>query len=242
MNLPKDRIFGIGLSRTGTSSLCSILNSLGIKCCHFPLGIFAHPQFIVSNYQFVKSRNYNSYSNWILDKERILLYKKLHLLESYQAFCDLPIPLYMEDLKNNYPDSYFIYTTRNVESWLKSMKWMLEEGPALWDWGEINFEILNQTYGTTIFKEDILRKKYLEHDEKVNQIFGVSNDRLLKINLDKGELTNSLISNFLGIPIPTLEIDTHLNKARFAPKSQKIRYSLKRNIPFLKIILNHINF
>ena len=89
----KKMIFGIGLSRTGTSSLNSALNELGIKSKHFLY-------FPVST-----SIPYPYFS-----------------LNVYSGALDTPIAANFKKLDKMYPNSKFILTIRDIDSWLESCK------------------------------------------------------------------------------------------------------------------------
>lgn len=92
-----NKVFGIGLSHTGTRSLDKALNILGIKSIHWPLD----------------RKTYRELSNGIY---------KLSILEKYQAVTDITtVPVYPQ-LDKTYPGSKFILTIRDKKSWLESME------------------------------------------------------------------------------------------------------------------------
>lgn len=91
------KIFGIGLSKTGTMSLQKALIILGIKSIH-------------------NAKKVTKY----LEKNRKHGDKLLSSLDRYDGFTDHPIPDYMRELDHSYPDSLFILTTRNVHDWVVS--------------------------------------------------------------------------------------------------------------------------
>ena len=92
MNNPK--IFGIGLSRTGTTSLNNALNVLGIKAIHLP------------KYKYVDGR-------CTIDGQA---------LKNYTALTDTPIALAYKILDEQFPHSKFILTIREKLEWLNSCK------------------------------------------------------------------------------------------------------------------------
>ncbi|TYR78274.1 hypothetical protein FZC66_20125 [Priestia megaterium] len=87
-----EKVFGIGLSKTGTKSLSKALKILGYKTVHFPL--------IRTN---VEEAEYN-----------------LDILENYDAIADIPTAGLFPHLDIRYPKSKFILTIRNKEDWLNS--------------------------------------------------------------------------------------------------------------------------
>jgi len=100
MSNPVDKqlIFGIGLPKTGTSSLTNALYELGYTCLH-------DARFV--KYTIAENRNAG----------RHMLYG---LTDKYDAFCDSPIPWMFKDIDAEYPGSKFIYTVRAKAEWLVS--------------------------------------------------------------------------------------------------------------------------
>ena len=89
------KVFGIGMPKTGTSSLHTALEILGIKSIHYP-----HDEKTVRE---LEAGNY-----------------RLSLLDEYDALCDVPIPAIFAQLDECWPDSKFILTVRDQEEWLDS--------------------------------------------------------------------------------------------------------------------------
>ena len=86
------KIFGIGLSKTGTKSLHAALLTLGYSAIHY-----------------VASRQ------WLRGDFR------RDILSEFDAATDSPVPAYFEELDRRYPGSKFIYTTRpDLDDWLDS--------------------------------------------------------------------------------------------------------------------------
>lgn len=84
------KIFGIGLSRTATSSLENALNILGFATVHW----------------------WNPITREIISDKDYLL---------FDAFTDITSSYNFETLYHTFPNSTFIYTTRKVDSWEKSI-------------------------------------------------------------------------------------------------------------------------
>src|SRR5688572_13581789 len=97
------KVFGLGLSKTGTTSLGGALNLLGIETIHYP-----HDQ---KTYHDLRNGNY-----------------RLSILEEYQGAVDIPVAPYYAQLDTIYPDSKFILTVRDKDSWLTSAEvhWRLK--------------------------------------------------------------------------------------------------------------------
>lgn len=86
----REKIFGIGLSRTGTTSLNAALGQLGYHSIHW-----ANPMTMD-----------------LIGQEDFVL---------YDAFTDIPVCNQFEALYHAFPNSKFILTTRDPESWERSV-------------------------------------------------------------------------------------------------------------------------
>ncbi len=123
-----NKIFGIGLNKTATTSLKTALETLGYKTIHNPAKIK----------RAIKKRNENK--------------KILHKIDQYDAFCDVPIPSIFKELDKDYPNSKFILTTRNKENWLNSRRKhvMVNRGNPFYkyDWLDINYPGWREEYNS----------------------------------------------------------------------------------------------
>lgn len=199
------KIFCTGLSRTGTTSLCHGLEMLEFKAKHFPIELFAQPHVInAPPFQAQLSRGI-----W----KRLALYSELkayryHSYESamqqFDVFADLPIPLYFRELHAVYPQAKFIHTTRDLDKWLSSMKWLLDTGREErgWSIGELADELHYAIYGCIKYDEPSLRAAYADHEANIHAYFSGIPDALLTINLDEGELSFERIAPFLNVATP----------------------------------------
>ena len=94
MTLKQKKIFGIGLSKIGTTSLTQALQLLDHKAVHFP---FFH-----------------------LKPQKDSLALNYHKIDKWDAMTDTPIPYFYKELDRHYPESKFILTIRNIDEWLDS--------------------------------------------------------------------------------------------------------------------------
>lgn len=203
-----NKVFGVGLSRTGTRSLKDALNILGIKTFHWPLGKYT--------YREISSGNYN-----------------LTLLKKYQGITDVQIVPIFPMLDKAYPNSKFILTVRDKEGWVESMKrintlWRKCDGQSIfykmWVQFEKDFPKLKlkafgrawwrlkynhrieyyrkAAYGAFSFAdESFFPKFYDQHIEKVKDYFKNRHQDLLVIDICEGEGWEKLCP-FVGKPIP----------------------------------------
>lgn len=99
MTRPGSKIFGIGLNKTGTSTLGAAGAQLGLRCKTWDTRVF---------------------ESAIAHNERDLLWATI---ETHDLFEDFPYPLLYREIDARYPDSRFVLTTRrNAEDWLVSLK------------------------------------------------------------------------------------------------------------------------
>jgi Sulfotransferase domain len=185
------KVFGIGLSRTGSTSLTEALSSLGYRSIHFP----ANP---------ITQREYSDF----FDNPSGTL--KLSLLDHYDAITDTPLPQVYRELDRGYPGSKFIWTIRDKESWLKSCElwWRRSVIPFM---ENDHLEKLRPfmrlvgrvTYGTAGFDAELFSQAYDAHMEEVPRYFLGRNRDLLPLNICAGNGWLEL-APFLGMAVPDL--------------------------------------
>ena len=225
MNLLNGKVFCIGLSRTGTTTLHHFFDKLNIRSLHYSNLLFAHPQIINDSLTFRPALKRNFVRDWIFKKEwSVPNQKRLErLFREFQVYSDSPFPSFFPHLDKKFPDSKFIYTYRDERKWLNSMKWMLENGVAIWNWRDIDFELLFHVYGTCTYDEDKLLDSYRKHHEKVIDYFKDREEDILIINIDKEGIPLEEISDFLGITLPE---DFSLGSTNESRKISKLKFAM----------------
>jgi len=98
-------VFGTGQGRTGTTSLKAALEHLGFGKCYHMFELFKHPEEVV---YFEKAERGEK-----VDWET--------LFKGYRSACDFPVIRYYQQILALYPDAKVIHTTRDPESWFKSV-------------------------------------------------------------------------------------------------------------------------
>lgn len=111
-----DRVFVLGDSRTGTTSLHSLFKALGLKAIHYYVD---EPGLLKPIHQFHDE-------NW-------KLLKQYYSTCGYQAFSDYPTRLFYKEIYDLYPDAYFILSMRkDTDVWRRSMeRYFSERGEGL---------------------------------------------------------------------------------------------------------------
>ena len=135
------KIFVVGLSKTGTTSVNDALNILGIESIHYP-------QFY---HLFDGALRFNWH--WRFEKAR--------------AFSDIPVVAFLDQLLVKYPNSYIIYTSRKKETWLKSC----EKHFALASINATGEALRYKIYGSPVFVSDLYSLKYDRHSEFIKEKF-----------------------------------------------------------------------
>lgn len=177
------KVFGLGLSKTGTSSLGEALNLLGIPCIHYPFDDDTFRELSAGNFE-------------------------LSILKtSYQAIVDIPAAPYYAQWDRQYPGSKFILTVRDPQIWVKSAEkhWELmmhwwQEFPKFKRFQEFISAVV---YGTVGFNADRFLFAYENHVRNVLHYFKNRSEDLLVMDICAGEAWEKLCP-FLGLPIPEI--------------------------------------
>lgn len=136
------KIFGIGLSGTGTKSLVLALRKHGYSTVHLP--------------------------------------RSIAQIAKHQAAADLSVACRYRELDVLFPESRFILTVREKESWLdsRSRKPPDEKPVPFW-----MLEARLRAYGRLSFDEAHYRRVYDEFHEGVSSFFSSCPERLLTIEI-----------------------------------------------------------
>jgi hypothetical protein len=174
------KVFGIGLSKTGTSSLDRALNDLGIPSIHYPHDPTTFHELASANY-------------------------RLSVLNKYQSITDIPAAPFYPQFDSMYPGSRFILTVRELDSWLDSIehhwKFMNEWSKRDVSFSEFTKFITACVYGSYEFGRNRFAYVYEKHHADVLSYFADRPDDLLVLNASSGEGWDELCS-FLDIPTP----------------------------------------
>jgi Sulfotransferase domain len=170
------KIFGLGLSRTGTTSLHAALVLLGKSSVHYP----------------IDAARYWLAGNFSADP-----------LINYKACLDIPTQVYYRELDEKYPGSKFILTLRDKERWLDSVERMMKFAGRPGTDTSIRDMIRIASYGITKFNYGRLSRVFDQHNELVQQYFSSRPNSLLVMDIPNGDGWGQL-SKFLGLaPIST---------------------------------------
>lgn len=183
------KVFGIGLSRTGTMSLSDALNRMGIRSVHFP----HDPDTRSEVREFIAGGEQVPFAT---------------ILTHVDAITDTPATLAFEALDRAHPKCKFILTVREEEEWLESCRgfWRsviqpqreIEPRPSV----SVYAGLVNRAiYGTEEFQPERFRLAKREFEARVLRHFSRRADRLLVLDICGGQGWEEL-SRFLGRPTP----------------------------------------
>ncbi len=212
------KVFGTGQGRTGTTSLKLALEHLGFGKCYHMFELMAHPEQIV----YFEKAERGEKVDW--DK----------LFEGYQSACDMPVIRYYQDILKRYPDAKLIHTTRDPDSWYKSMMstifWALN--PSIGR--KLNMMIrlpfsktlrkrlrilkYNGKMVKSFFGDDLHNKaKVLEHFNHYNQqvLASIPADKILIYDVKTGW---EPLCKYLGVPVPSIPFPKSNTKDEFIYK------------------------
>lgn len=181
------KVFGIGLGKTGTSSLNQALRILGYNAAHIP---------------------------------HIPITQVVAIAHRYDALADSPVAAVFADLDRAYPGSKFIFTVRDVESWLVSWSLHDQRVRAL-NGGEIPdaYKVLRTSiFGFPDFIPYAWERAYRRHDLAVRRHFLERPNDLQVMNICAGDRWHHLCT-FLGHSIPSVPFPHSNSRHALLPPS-----------------------
>ena len=201
----RQKVFGIGISRTGTTSLTEALRILGYRAVHCPLSIV----------------KFNGHG----------LQLSTSVVERYDAFTDSPVARMYRELDSAYPGSKFVLTTRPVERWLASVRRMRPSFVLLEALPKVR-QLAREMCGTTsFFNEPALRNAFEKHSRDVCEYFGQRlGQDFLVLDVAAADAWEKL-SRFLGHERPPLPFP-HCNRG-YATTYANMRDLIRHSWPLM---------
>lgn len=170
------KIFGIGLNKTGTTTLGACLQQLGYRHSSFSLPLLE--QVAIGEFDPL-----------------------LHVVAGHDSFDDWPYPLVFEKLDHHFPGSRFILTRRSSpERWLESL-----QAHALRTDPQVGARARSLAYGLPYPQLDpqLHLYRYCQHLESVRSYFAHRPGHLLEVCWEE-QASWELLCDFLGHPVPNL--------------------------------------
>lgn len=172
----RTKVFALGFSKTGTSSLAQALKDLGYRTVHNPTD----------------------------DETMVCLLRgdlRCAVLQSYDAVCDIMFVRHFRELDRIYPGSRFVLTERDKSTWHESCAhhWAKRQVTSANIWNEdlVDFQV----YGTALYNHDLFDDAYNSHYRAVVEYFKDRPRHLLRMNICAGDGWEPLC-NYLGVETP----------------------------------------
>lgn len=176
-------VIGAGFGRTGTLSMKTALETIGLGPCHHMANVLSDPGQIM----LWRAAAKGDLPDWD------------EAYAGFQSAVDWPTSFYWRELSIHYPDAKVILTTRSAASWYDSMVKTL--------WNVIGPGNSPDSFGVRIINQTIFNGRfedrahaisvYEAHNQAVRA--NVRGDRLLEFKLGDGWQE---LCGFLGRPIP----------------------------------------
>lgn len=179
--MPKQQageIFGIGLSKTGTTSLYAALGILGFRS---------------GTYRHMKALGLEDWFKGDFSTD---------YLGDYDAVTDLPIGSFYPQLFHRYPGSKFVLTVREKNAWMKSCQPWHGQLPDADD--EFARSTRLATYGSEAYNAVRFEFVYQAHMTNVKWFFRKNLNSILVLDVIGGQGWEALCP-FLGLNEPEVE-------------------------------------
>lgn len=184
-----NKVIGIGLPKTGTSSLAAALTNNGVPTIHFG----------------------NVECEEIYQKLPKGIYK-YNVLERYKGITNAFDTVFPQ-IDKEYPNSVFIYTVRNKKEWMVSIEkhWERMMNNPNADPMSMSHHLI--TYGSYLFNKDRFSFVYDNHARLVKDFFKSRQNDLLTIDITKDRGYVYKICDFLNIPVIN-NVPLHYNRGK----------------------------
>jgi hypothetical protein len=186
----RPRIFGVGLSKTATTTLCDALRLLEFNTIHY--GPVARIETDTAHLQWP----------W--------------WLEDVDAMADLPVAAVFRQLAERFPTSTFILTTRDEEAWLSSARKHFNAEAFAKALQLPHFQkglkLNKYMYDDNVFNEDKFRAAFRKHNSHVRSYFG-SDPRFHEMDICAGDGWDRLC-DIVNRPVPDISFPKSNVRAR----------------------------
>ena len=169
------KLFGLGLSRTGTTSLHAAAVLMGLSAIHYPLC-------------------YRNLALHWLDGDFSPAHTAL-----FRCYTDLPTPCFFRELDRSHPGSKFVLTVRDEAAWLDSVERLHARPQRPSPRATLRQRIRERCYGGVAFDRARYLEIYRRHDDAVRAHFAARPDALLVLDLARDADPWQRLAAFLGI-------------------------------------------
>lgn len=203
------KIVGTGLGRTGTKSMQTALNMLGVGPCHHMYEVFAHPESMALWVEAGQGR-----PDWD------------QIFKDYQSVVDYPGAAFWREIAAHYPDAKVLHTQRDPDKWFDSTQATIfapgspafQEGPHTPFFNTVIAPFRDHIHDRA-FMTDYFRK----HNAEV--VATIAPERLLVFEVGEGW---SRLCDFLGLPVPKAPYPSENAREVFASGVKAARAELDK--------------
>jgi hypothetical protein len=190
------KVVGSGLGRTGTKSLQSALNMLGVGPCHHMVEVFAHPES-----RFLWMDAAAGKPDWDA------------IFAGYQSMVDYPGAHHWRAIAAYYPDAKVLHTVRDPDQWFESTQATIfaADGPTSRP-GPFSdfFATFIGNFGEHLHDRAFMTEYFRRHTEEVKS--SIAPERLLIYQVGEGW---DPLCKFLGVPVPKDAFPSENSRAEF---------------------------
>ena len=176
------KYLGVGLSKTGTTSLTKAMELLGFNSIHW---------------------NPEKLRNVIFNKKSSLGFK---VYDDFDFVCDLPASIFYKQLKEVYPKCKIILTVREENEWFESIKRHYEETIPNHKFDSYLMDEIKKTQILAYGSEKLNKKIYIENYKRHNSNVLLFDKNALVLNITTGDGWNELCKfvnkNTLNVNFP----------------------------------------
>ena len=199
------KVVGSGLGRTGTKSMQTALNMLGLGPCHHMVEVFAHPE---SRFLWIDASK--GKPDWDA------------IFADYHSMVDYPGAHYWRQIAAHYPDAKVLHTVRDPDHWFESTQATIfaPEGPGTQP-GPFSefFASFTGDFGDKRHDRAFMTDYFRRHTETVKR--AIPAERLLVYQVGDGW---EPLCKFLGLPVPAEPFPSENSRADFIAR-------LKERVP-----------
>jgi hypothetical protein len=201
-------VIGSGLGRTGTKSLQTALNMLGVGPCYHMIEVFTRPEAMALWIEAGAGR-----PDWNA------------IFQGYGATVDYPSAAFWRELAAYYPDARIIHTVRDPESWFESTQATIfspesaaakaiasGEGPM----ADFLLSFAGPLAGR-LHDKDFLIDHFNRHTEEV--LAAIPPERLLVYQAGEGW---EPLCRFLGVPVPDAPYPSENSRENFIGRGLQV--------------------
>jgi len=195
MNQIQNKVFNIGFHKTGTTSLSQFMHDLNYKSLH---SVAMSMNLLQLGLQGGSGEDTGKPGNFetLIDKNILN-----NVVQKFDFFSDNPWPLIYKLLDKTYPNSKFILTLRNNDSWINSL--VKHSGTK-----KTRMRQLIYGYGSPENHITEYRKTYIRHNKKVQQYFQNKGNLLIIDIAEDNKVLADKILGFLGLEIQNFVFPT----------------------------------